>query len=64
MNDIIKLWKLVENGYVIKGVNSLSSGKGVITLTFGGNGNPIEGQIYFLITEDQTVIERAKEQMK
>ncbi len=64
MNDIVKLRNLVENGYIITGIGSASSGKGVITLTFSGNGNPIEGQIYFLITEDQTVIERAKEQMK
>ena len=63
MNDIVKLRQLVESGYTVTSVNVDSSGKGVIALTFSGNGDPIEGQRYFLITEDQMVLERAKERI-
>ena len=64
MNDIVQLRSLIENGYIVTGVNVDSSGKGVISLTFSGQGNPLEGQLYFLVTEDSLVIERAKERLK
>lgn len=63
MNDIVKLRELIEKGYFVRNVNVDSSGKGVITCVFSGMGDPIEGQVYFLITEDEMVIERAKERL-
>jgi hypothetical protein len=61
LNDIVKLRELIENGYIVNKISVDSSEKGVITLTFSGIGNPIEGQVYFLITDDILVIERARE---
>lgn len=63
MNDIVKLRELIQNGYFVNKINVDSSGKGVITLTFSGMGNPIEGQVFFLITDDNLVIERARERL-
>lgn len=64
MNDIVKLRELIENGYLVTDVKVDSSGQGVISLAFSGIGNPVDGQIYFLITEDNLVIERAKEHVQ
>jgi len=63
MNDIVKLRELIENGYYVTDVKVDSSGQGIITLKFSGVGKSIEGQIYFLITKDSLVIDRAKERL-
>jgi hypothetical protein len=41
----------------------LRSGNGVIDLVFSREGNPTEGQFYFLITNDMLVIDRARERL-
>lgn len=64
MNDIVKLRELVENGYQVKDIKVDSSGKGVIELAFTGTGNPLEGKRFFLITDDELVINRAREMLK
>jgi len=63
LNDIVKLRELIENGYYVNKINVDSSGKGVIDLVFSGKGNPTEGQVYFLITNDILVIDRARERL-
>lgn len=64
MNDIVKLRELVEEGYQINDIKVDSSGKGVIGLVFSGAGNPVEGKRFFLITDDELVINRAREMLK
>ena len=63
LNDIVKLRELIENGYSVRNVNIDSSGKAIITCHFSGMGNPIEGQVYYLITEDELVIEKERERL-
>jgi hypothetical protein len=60
MDDILKLRVLIENGYFVKDVNVDGSGKGIITCIFSGMGKSVEGQVYYLITDDAAVIEIAK----
>lgn len=61
MNDIIKLRELISSGYWIQGIKVDAAGNGVINIMFSGNGIPIEGQYYFLITKDEAVIRKALE---
>lgn len=63
LNDIVKLRELIKNGYYVKKLSVDSSGNGVIDLVFSGEGNPTEGQVYFLITNDVLVIDRARERL-
>ncbi|NTV91454.1 MAG: hypothetical protein HGA22_14020 [Clostridiales bacterium] len=64
MNDIIKLRELVENGYRINNVNTDGHGKAIINLMFSGMGNPLEGQFFYMVTEDEAVITKAEEIMQ
>lgn len=61
MNDIVKLREMLSKGYHIRNVDVDVSGKAIVTLNFSGMGEPVEGQIYYLITDDKNVIEKAKE---
>jgi hypothetical protein len=61
MDDIIKLRELISNGYWIQEIKVDAAGNGVINMMFSGNGSPVEGQYYFLITTDEAVITKARE---
>lgn len=61
MDDIIKLRELISNGYWIEAVKEDAAGNCVINMIFSGNGIPLEGQYYFLITKDEAVIRKARE---
>lgn len=60
MNDLEKLENLLENGYIVSEMSVDVAGKGVISCEFGGIGNPVEGKVFFIITEDRTAIEKAR----
>ncbi len=61
MLDIVKLRELVEQGYKIYSIKKEDSGKYEISLIFSGRGNPSEGQLYFMVTDDEVVVAKAYE---
>ena len=61
MDNIIKLRELITNGYWIKEIKVDAAGYCEISLMFSGNGSPVEGQYYFLISNDEAVIQKARE---
>lgn len=61
MDDLTKLKSLLIYGYWIETINEDSEGNCIIFLMFSGNGMPVEGPYYYLITKDKVVIKKAHE---
>jgi hypothetical protein len=61
MIDILKFRELIEQGYKIYSVKKDADGKCEIGFIFSGRGIPSEGQLFFLMTEDEAVIMKAYE---
>ena len=53
------LERLLSSGYKVSNVAGENTGRAVICFTFSGMGDPFEGQIYYMITEDESVLEMA-----
>ena len=60
MDDMDKLENLIKNGYRVNEVSVDIVGKAIIHCEFLGVGEPADGRVYFIITEEPAVIEKAK----
>lgn len=64
MDDMNKLDNLIKNGYSISEISVDIVGKAVISCEFLGVGEPVDGKVYFIITEDPAVIDKARSYTK